>query len=519
MIPNRGQTGVATLSREGYEISLDSLRWKLSRDVTVGFEWAADQLNAQIFGSFMRLMAHYAVKFAPGTTETANFSFKTFTRYVIERRGEIDSINALDLINYRSAIGRHAEPRLGCLAALLRAWVSLDLPGVNGEVLSLLDGWRIKGARKGVAVQTLCPLAGPLSELEYESLCLGLVDAFEADQIDLEGLVLVDLFIATGRRPVQLGDLKLRDLIAPTSAGDSAELVINVPRRKQGSPWRSEFKPVYLTPDRGAAVMALAEQNATKYKSRCFSAADNHLCDLPLFPSWRKVLAAKDLSEKRLSEINRTEQFHLSTHAIGERLERLISRLDITSERTGDRLRVFPLRLRRNFATRAARQGYGSLTIAELLDHTDDQNARIYTENVPEHVDAIDEATARQLAPLAQAFAGILVDYEAEATRGSDPASRVRTDAGDGVGTCGMYGFCGALAPIACYTCKSFQPWLEGPHQEVLDGLLVERQRIQELTRDDSMAAINDRTIIAVAEVVRRCGERRAELAGGVVNG
>jgi len=152
------------------------------------------------------------------------------------------------------------------------------------------------------------------------------------------------------------------------------------------------------------------------------------------------------------------------------------------------------------------------LIIAELLDHTDDQNARVYTENVPEHVTAIDEAVARQLAPIAQAFSGVLVDRESDALRGSDPTSRIRTDGGAGVGTCGMYGFCGALAPIACYTCKSFQPWLDGPHQEVLDGLLAERDRIQEITRDESIAAINDRTVIAVAEVVRRCTEREKEL-------
>jgi len=40
-----------------------------------------------------------------------------------------------------------------------------------------------------------------------------LVDAFETDQISLEEFVLVDLSIATGRRPVQLGDLKVRDIV------------------------------------------------------------------------------------------------------------------------------------------------------------------------------------------------------------------------------------------------------------------------------------------------------------------
>lgn len=519
MIPNKGRDKSSFLSREGYEISLDSLRWKLSRDVIVGLEWTADLLDGELQESFISLMAHYAVKFAPGTTEAANAAFKAFARHVVARRGAIGVITPSDLINYRSAIGEASEPRLGGLGVLLKVWSNLDLPGVDGEVVQLLDGWRIKGWRKGVAVQTMCPLTGPLSEFEYEALCLSLVDAFETDQISLEEFVLVDLFIATGRRPVQLGDLKVRDIIGADNNVEAKEVVLNVPRRKQGDPWRTEFKPIYLTPEKGMAVQSLAKENAAKFRNRYPGVVNEDIGDLPLFPSWRKIAAVAEQGQNLVVELLPTEEFHLITAAISYRLEAIIENLDVASERTGERLRVFPLRLRRNIATRAARQGYGSVIIAELLDHTDDQNARVYTENVPEHVDAINEAVARQLAPIAQAFSGVLVDHESLAIRGQDPTSRVRTDSGSGVGTCGMYGFCGALAPIACYTCKSFQPWLDGPHQEVLDGLLEERDRIRQLTRDEAMAAINDRTVVAVAEVIHRCEERRRELDIEVANG
>jgi len=154
-----------------------------------------------------------------------------------------------------------------------------------------------------------------------------------------------------------------------------------------------------------------------------------------------------------------------------------------------------------------------------LLDHTDDQNARVYTENVPEHVDAINEAMARQLAPLAQAFAGVLVRSERDALRGDDPTSRVRTDSGSAAGTCGHYGFCGALAPIACYTCRHFQPWIDGPHENVLHGLLAERDRIRQLTQDKVIAAINDRAIFAVTQVIQMCEARRSEVSAGELHG
>ena len=78
--------------------------------------------------------------------------------------------------------------------------------------------------------------------------------------------------------------------------------------------------------------------------------------------------------------------------------------------------------------------------------------------------------------------------------------------------SCGKYGFCGSLAPIACYTCRSFQPWLDGPHEAVLNLLISERDRL--LGVDARIASINDRTILAVAEVVRRCAELRNDMMG-----
>jgi hypothetical protein len=152
------------------------------------------------------------------------------------------------------------------------------------------------------------------------------------------------------------------------------------------------------------------------------------------------------------------------------------------------------------------------MVIAELLDHTDTQNVDVYTQNVPEHAHALNKAMALQLAPYAQAFQGVLVDREADAKRGDDPDSRIKFK-GQNTATCGQYGFCGANAPIPCYTCQHFQPWLEGPHEEVLADLLQEREQVEQITGDAAMAAVNDRTIFAVINVIQRCDLRRAELA------
>src|SRR5690606_10909200 len=203
---------------------------------------------------------------------------------------------------------------------------------------------------------------------------------------------------------------------------------------------------------------------------------------------------------------------HLSTAAIGRRITEIAQQVGVISERTGAPLEIFPMRLRRTTGTRAAREGHGVLVIAEILDHTDTQNAGVYVENIPEHVDAINRAVALRMAPIAQAFSGKLVETEADAARGDDPSSRIRAGSGSVMGNCGHFGFCGALAPVACYTCNSFQAWVHGPHQEVLDGLLADNERVSRLIGDPQMTNIMNRTILAITRVIQLCDQRKREL-------
>jgi hypothetical protein len=73
-----------------------------------------------------------------------------------------------------------------------------------------------------------------------------------------------------------------------------------------------------------------------------------------------------------------------------------------------------------------------------------------------------------------------------------------------------MHGFCGLTRPVACYTCRNFMPWDDGPHEEVLDGLLRRREAQREKGYSPRIFGIHDRTISAVARVVQLCEARRA---------
>lgn len=500
-------------SRDGFKFDPTTRHWRLSRDIAIGLGWMDEFLDDPLQTGTLKALLHYAEIYSAAHTRNMGDRLNALLSFAFLKDGRQSRITPHMLINYRATLNRTTEYYLGALKGFLKRWVELGYSGVDPEVVPLLDGWRLRGNIKGNAVQTKCPHKGALSALEYEALQQRLLDAFELNDMTIDDFVLVTLFMATGRRPAQLADLKGLDLIEAQSSDGLREFLLKVPRRKQrGSGWRMGSKPVALTPEIGEAVRTLIQANERRLLRLRPHLVASVKKELPLFPAWDTVEKLADEESTSLSLMMKAETFHIQTSVLSNRLECAVASLSVPSERTIGPLRVFPTRLRRTIATRAASEGYGPLVIAELLDHTDTQNAGVYTENVPEHVDAINKAVARRLAPLAQAFAGVLVDLESDALRGQDLTSRIRTESGSGAGTCGHYGFCGACAPIACYTCRHFQPWLDGAHEEVLEALRSEHLRILEATRDTTMASVNDRTIFAVTEVIRRCETRRAEL-------
>lgn len=209
-----------------------------------------------------RVLAHYAVNYSASYTRNLGDKFALFFRATHANTGKVRRIRSLDLINYRSTLGRNDEWLLAILGGPLRKWMDLGLPRVDEGVRDLLDGWSFKGAPKGEAIRTQCPIKGALTDIEYESLQCALVDAFDLDELDLDRFALTMLFMVTGRRGCQLGDLKHKDLLLVRSDDGLQEFVLNVPRRKQqNTPWRTKFKPVALTPEIGKIVKTLMESN------------------------------------------------------------------------------------------------------------------------------------------------------------------------------------------------------------------------------------------------------------------
>lgn len=492
---------------EGYWFSLLDDTWKLDKDHAVSVGQVAAVLSDPTRTGFLEALAFYASRLSAAHTE----NIATYLKHMLVSTGS-NEITDTVLINYRSLLPSANEYYLGTIRGFLRRWNRLGHPGISRDVIQLLDGWTLKGNRKGDAVKRKDPEQGPLTDNELQAFNEGAVQAYEKDLISLSELAMCLVTSNTGRRPGQISQLRTEDILCGKNAKGEPFYVLNVPRSKQRDGFRASFKPLAMTEELWLILSAHAKRSIKQVENALgYELDDADRQQVPVFPDLDIVKAVSSLNEFR--QLLKTDKLHIAAAEVTDTLQFVVDAADIHSERTGELLWVNARRYRYTTGTRAAREGFGELTIAELLDHSDTQNAWVYIKNIPEHVKRLDEAVGYQLAPYAQAFAGVLVDQEKDAKRGEDPASRIRTEEGQGIGTCGELGFCNANVPIPCYTCMHFQPWLDGPHEAVYRHLLNERQRLIDVTGDLQVAAVLDRSILAVADVIGRCKQRRLELS------
>lgn len=481
-------------------MDFNSPRWVLSKDVGVPVASITGLLDVDLHISFNKVLCYFAKSHS--SYHVLNI-FNRCKSYLLSLNG-LAPFSVESLISYRSTLDESTEWYVSVIRGFLRQWLRLGYHGIPDESMVLLNKWVVKGNKKGFAVQSMCPERGPLTDIEMEGVVSAVISEFCGGRLTLEETCCAMTIAMTGRRPVQIAALKIKDLVV----GAPGKYWINFPRAKQRGPsWRAEFNRFAIVEDLWLLLQKQSKVVEQEFAFKLLSSVPKSLVgELPLFPVLKKLSRGIDLREKLVGDY-----LHAPTDRVKTIMRRVKDIISVISERTGEPVSINPIRFRYTLGTNLARDGRGEIIIAEALDHSDTQNSGVYVKNIPEIVERIDKAVALQLAPFAQAFRGVLVTSERDARRGDDPSSRI-SNGRDNVGTCGSYGFCGALAPIACYTCAHFQPWLDGPHEDVLDQLLEGRDRVRDNCGDLKVASANDRLILAVSDVVNRCKEIRGKL-------
>lgn len=488
-------------TRDGARVNLDESNWSILSNgerLNLNLHDVGRWCSARTLESIKRTLSHSLINHSAHSTKNYYFRFRLFCKFIRETdRQVIDEFAPADILNYYASLDARKRWYAGPLSAFLQLWHSLGYHGVSASVRDILEELAPGGNPTGEAVLTHDPCKGPFSDTELEGVITALQRSFERGGTDLEFFVLVWVFLATGRRNLQLAALKLKDFKVETSADGTRFYWLDVPRAKQKRlSIRATFRPFKLSPQVGELLELLVAYRRSMDADRGE--------DAPMFAG------TKEGGGPGL-------EGHVTSATLGGRLTSVVTNLNVISPRTGEALHITPRRFRYTLGTRAAAEGANEFEIAEILDQDTSEMAKIYVKSSSQMLERIDRAVAEQLAPFAQAFAGVLVDQEADARRGQDPTSRIIDPSlSDGpVGTCGTFSFCALSVPIACYTCIHFQPWLDGPHEEMLDDLLAQRQSLIDRNGDVRIASINDRTIFAVTRVVQLCREKKTAMVNG----
>lgn len=496
--------GTSAVSKDGYPFDPSGEKWRLNKDIEISL-MLPHTVDPQTESGFRSTLCRYAEE-ASGS-HASNME-KRFKRYL--RDTGASRVTLADLINWRAILPRHEQWQLGGLKGFLLAWHDYGFKGVSEDVVDVLQGGRIQGNQKGASVASGCPDSGPYTDLEMAALLDWANLAVTRRSISLDDYTYLLALVMTARRPVQLAALRGRDLIRDEGNGTES-FSLRVPRAKQrGLRFRGEFRTLAIIEDLYLVLQQSHRRSIGLASKAVGQALHSELAgEIPIFTNQERL--AKVTSVRKLERLligNAPDQLHATTSSLSKALQRCARASTARSERTGEFIRLSATRFRHTRGTKLRRDGFGAFVIAELLDHSDVQNVGIYTQNTAQEAVVINELVGAQLAPFAQACLGTLVATERDAMRGDDPRSRVPNDRQNAVGTCGSYGFC-ASGYRACYTCSHFQPWVEGPHEEVLVDLYAEKDRVRSAGCADVVVNANDQLILAVEHCVLLCRDAR----------
>lgn len=497
--------------RSRYEFFVKDDVWIISNSHKIPIGKLKLLFDKDLRDGIVGTMLFYSTKRAPGTAERMSAILKVYSRVCA------DFFDKATLTNFRDAEPKNAKG----LKAFLLKWQTLGYDGIDVSVFSQLERWKFKQDETLSSLKGIDPSKGALDNRELHDVLTSLQYEFAEGRVGLEPFSMMLLFIHTGMRLGQLALLRVGDIEVSAEGG----YFLSVPRMKQRGAVRSEFKRRQLPAETGDILFRQAQANVEFFEKTLSANLGQKVTlqphdrqSLPIFPATRLVEKIRSIPELREKLIKNAlcggkQRFWLSIHTLHRGV----------IARDGSPININSGRLRHTLATRAMLSGHPIEVVAEILDHSSLAVAKHYFDKTPVIVKAVDELLADELAVVAQGFMGKLIDAKEDAARAYDPTSIIRIKS-HVIGNCGSFSFCPSVGGEArCYPCKSFQPWLEGPHERVLESLNEQRlQRINQLAAVDPLfhdkdlsvgvAAALDPLIFYVKLTILACTKRREDV-------
>lgn len=491
------------ISKSGYTFNFFETQWRLDGSAVLNFN-CLPNMDENTELNFKKTICRYAEELS--ARHTYNM-FNYFSAYL--RNTGANTISLDNLAFYRATLDEDNEYKLGALKGFLLAWYEWGFKGISQEVVDYLNELTLKGNPKGNAVKGACPYSGPLTHTELGALIGWASDAFNKGDLALKEYASFMSLVLTGRRYVQIRSLRSCDLVMQEGV-KSNDYELNCPRAKQrGVGFREQYSVLPINEDLYLLLLNQSNQTIQYVESHLGEKLPATLrAQIPIFIEEDRVKRLSNLDDLEAMLSETPDYLHLSAQSAQKLLRTIAVKNIARSERTGDFINFSSARFRRTKGTNLARRGISGVALAAALDHSDTQNIGVYVENTEERAKQIDSVMAPVLAPLAQAFTGTLIKSERDAIRANDPQSRIKNGTSMDIGNCGTYSFC-ASGYRSCYTCSNFQPWLDAPHQDVLNEILAERERQKEIGVSVNVIQSTDRLLLAVQQIILMCNQQK----------
>ena len=291
------------ISFKGYEFNLYDDYWALDINTTINVK-TLRTLHKDILQDVLLTLASFS-------KNSSSFHAANMCKYVakyLEITNE-DHFSILGLLNYKNYYSsKKDEYKVAMLRVFLKKIYDLGYSAVDDQVYDLIDSWRLSGNEKGAAVLSLDPDEGPFSPFEFQAIVTRANEYLAENKLSLYEAALIKVFCATGRRPIQIASLKVKDLYISNkyklNTGENPS-VLNIPKAKLrgNSLFRAAFSEVGIRENLAELLhehINVLKVEVTKLSKRELSALEFN--ELPLFYSFDKLIDL-DWNHKDLLEI------------------------------------------------------------------------------------------------------------------------------------------------------------------------------------------------------------------------
>ena len=471
----------------GDEFNPNSDEWDLANcSGKLNFEELREQCSDKFVFHLKKTMK---VLYETGNPTTAISTFRRFILLVKSiQNTENDVIDEHQLSAY--LMRNNNVKYLPHIRVIVRKAAAIKAPLLSSEAMTFADSIKLADTPKdGSAIRSWDPEKGSLRPAEDQAVADALNNAFEEGTVKLRQYMVVRLIRGTGMRPAQLAWMKLSD-IRDTENG----MHIRIPMAKQrGQAPRSKFMPWKPITEGLARIIRLFIQAEILPLVSHVSEHQN----VPL------LLLERNFKEE---DYDNTIRGHLLADTAADIYRRALDKVTIISPITGEQLVLNPRRERHTFATQLAMNGATADEIAINMGQASNTSCEAYIDATIDHFQSLERHVGQHFVPIADRFLGKVVKSA------NDTAEfELYNDDFEGVGSCSSGG-CNAVeagvAPQACYVCRKFNAWSDGPHEELLKRTIQEQQKLLDEGHAE-VAETKTNIIIAITDLIEAIRQKK----------